>query len=214
MNPKSVAPQLLRAGDRAWIVDVDPDRIAATAATARDQAWFTMVEDMVPAGASILFRAHDPAAMDRLGDSIRALVLAPAVMDSARAPCGESVVVPVRYDGRDLDDVAAALGLTVEQVIAAHCGARHRVGFFGFAPGFAYIEGLPDQLQLPRRDSPRQRVPAGAVAIAGRQSVIYPGGTPGGWHLIGSTTEVMWDPAANPPSRLAVGDVVKFEALT
>ena len=84
------------------------------------------------------------------------------------------------------------------------------VGFFGFAPGFAYIDGCPDALALPRRTTTRTRVDAGYVAIAGNQTVVYPGGTPGGWHLIGRTGERLWDPDRQPPNRLEVGDRVVF----
>ncbi len=123
------------------------------------------------------------------------------------------MVIPVRYDGDDLEEVARTLGMTAEAVVEAHTSAVHRVGFFGFAPGFAYIDGLPESLKLARRTSPRPRVGAGLVAIAGTQTVVYPGGTPGGWHLIGSTSEVLWDITAATPSRLSVGDRVIFEAV-
>lgn len=210
----SAAPQPIRVGDRGWIVDLEPAHVAAVTSAAQTQPWFTMVEDVVPAAASILFRAHDAAGMDALAAHIRRFLLEPNLVDRTVTLDREPVVIPVRYDGDDLADVAAALGLTVDEVIAGHTNADHYVGFFGFAPGFAYINGLPEHMRLPRRESPRLRVPAGAVAVAGSQSVIYPGGTPGGWHVIGSTTEVLWNPTSDRPSRLTVGDLVKFEALS
>ncbi|MFC9552325.1 allophanate hydrolase subunit 1 [Rhodococcus sp. NPDC056960] len=205
--------ELLRAGDRAWIVDVTPDRIASVVVAARAQAWSALLEDVIPAARSIMFRAHASSDMRVLADNIRHLLHTTDVVEPTGRPDRETVVIPVRYDGEDLDDVARSLGMTPDEVVEAHAAAEHRVGFFGFAPGFAYIDGAPDSLKLPRRPSPRPRVGAGLVAIAGTQTVVYPGGTPGGWHLIGSTTEVLWDISAANPSRLSVGDRVIFEVV-
>ena len=117
----------------------------------------------------------------------------------------------VRYDGADLDDVARATGLSRDDVIAAHVGATYTVETIGFAPGFAYLAGLDSRLELPRRATPRARVPAGSVAIAGTQSAVYPFDSPGGWHLLGSVVGVrMFD--ENGP-LLALGDRVRFEAV-
>ncbi|MFD6064930.1 5-oxoprolinase subunit B family protein [Rhodococcus wratislaviensis] len=207
------ASNLLRAGDRAWIVDIAPDRIAALAAAARAQTWSALVEDVVPAARSIMFRAHTSSDMGLLADNVRNLLATTDTEASAASPERAPLVIPVRYDGDDLAEVASTLGMTVEAVVEAHTSAVHRVGFFGFAPGFAYIDGLPELLKLARRTSPRPRVGAGLVAIAGTQTVVYPGGTPGGWHLIGSTSEVLWDINAATPSRLSVGDRVRFEAV-
>lgn len=204
--------ELLRAGDRGWLVDLAPDRIASVVAAARRQAWSSLVQDIVPAARSVLFRARNSADMGALATRIRQLI------DTAGTECAvpvdrDPVVIPVRYDGADLAGVARTLDCSVDEVIEAHVGAEHRVGFFGFAPGFAYIDGLPESLKLSRRASPRPRVERGLVAIAGTQTVVYPGGTPGGWHLIGSTAEILWDPESAQPSRLAVGDRVVFRAV-
>ncbi|SEC90127.1 5-oxoprolinase subunit B family protein [Rhodococcus koreensis] len=204
---------LLRAGDRAWLVDVAPERIAGVVAAARAQTWSALLEDVVPAARSIMFRANTSSDMRLLSDHVRHLVDTAGADASAAFLEREPVVIPVRYDGEDLEEVARRLGMTTAAVVAAHTSAEHRVGFFGFAPGFAYIDGLPDALELPRRTSPRRRVGAGLVAIAGTQTVVYPGGTPGGWHLIGSTSEVLWDIDAVNPNRLSVGDRVVFEAV-
>jgi KipI family sensor histidine kinase inhibitor len=125
---------------------------------------------------------------------------------------GDEVVIPVRYDGADLAAVAAATGLTVGEVVAAHCGATYRVAFCGFAPGFGYLTGLPERLHVPRRSTPRTRVPAGAVAIAAGYAAVYPRPSPGGWHLLGSTDLVLFDPDRQPPALLAPGNVVRFES--
>lgn len=118
--------------------------------------------------------------------------------------------IPVRYDGLDLDSVASAARLSVEEVIKRHSARAYTVDLLGFVPGFAYLSELDSALQLPRRPEPRSRVPAGSVAIAAAQTAVYPLDTPGGWHLIGSTETMMFDPARNPPALLAAGDIVRF----
>ena len=121
--------------------------------------------------------------------------------------------IPVVYDGEDLDEVARRTGLTPREVISIHSEAEYRVFVTGFVPGFAYLGILDERLALPRRESPRKRVPPGSVAIAERQTGVYPAATPGGWHLIGTTAERMFDADRNPPSLLQVGDRVRFEPI-
>lgn len=131
----------------------------------------------------------------------------------AQAPdtvAGAQVEIPVVYDGQDLDDVARATGLTPAGVIAAHAGAAYRVGFCGFAPGFAYLLGLDPRLGVPRRDTPRTRVPAGSVAIAAGYSAVYPLASPGGWHLLGRTDMPVFDPMRADPALLMPGMRVRF----
>jgi KipI family sensor histidine kinase inhibitor len=118
--------------------------------------------------------------------------------------------IPVRYDGPDLTDVALRTGLSEREVIARHAARTYTVTCLGFVPGFGYLGDLDPALVLPRRAEPRRRVPAGSVAIAGTQTAVYPLETPGGWHLIGRTTVVMFDVAADPPAILAAGDTVRF----
>ncbi|CAJ63548.1 MULTISPECIES: 5-oxoprolinase subunit B family protein [Frankia] len=124
-----------------------------------------------------------------------------------------TVTIPVRYDGPDLVDVARLTGLTPAQIVERHLRGRHRVAFCGFAPGFAYIAGLDPALRVPRRDSPRTRVPAGAVAIADEFSGVYPRASPGGWHLIGQTDLAVFDLTHDPPALLAPGTLVRFVAV-
>ncbi|MFH1474655.1 MAG: 5-oxoprolinase subunit PxpB [Chloroflexota bacterium] len=124
-----------------------------------------------------------------------------------------AIEIRVRYggpDGPDLADVAARTGLAEADVIRVHSGTVYRVFLVGFVPGFPYLGVLPDELALPRRPTPRLRVPAGSVAIAGRQTGIYPAASPGGWHLIGRTDAPIWDPHRDPPALLAPGDRVRF----
>jgi KipI family sensor histidine kinase inhibitor len=118
--------------------------------------------------------------------------------------------IPVRYDGIDLPDVARRTGLTTHEVIARHTARTYTVNCLGFVPGFGYLGALDPTLALPRRDEPRRRVPAGSVAIAGSQTAVYPLETPGGWHLIGRTSVVMFDVTADPPALLVAGDTVRF----
>jgi KipI family sensor histidine kinase inhibitor len=121
----------------------------------------------------------------------------------------------VRYggaDGPDLDEVAQTLGMSPDEVVTLHCAHVYRVLMLGFAPGFPYLGPLPEPLHLPRRATPRRAVPPGSVAIAAGMSGIYPARLPGGWHLIGRTEAVMFDPQAEPPALLAAGDGVRFVA--
>jgi KipI family sensor histidine kinase inhibitor len=120
--------------------------------------------------------------------------------------------IPARYDGPDLDTVATTAGLTKAEVIALHVQPEYRVRALGFAPGFAYLSDLPPALRLRRRDRPRARVPAGAIGIAERHTAVYPFETPGGWHLIGRTSTVMFDLTRSPAALLCVGDRVQFVA--
>jgi len=126
------------------------------------------------------------------------------------------VVVPVCYGGEygpDLDDVAASCGLDADAVVTRHTAGDYRVAMLGFAPGFPYLLGLDPTLSVPRRTDPRQRVPAGSVAIGGSQTGIYPEVLPGGWQLIGRTPLRLFDVDANDPSLLAAGDRVRFHAI-
>lgn len=123
-------------------------------------------------------------------------------------------VIPVYYDGMDLDAVAAATGLSVGDVIGRHSGRAYTVDLLGFVPGFAYLSELDASLQIPRRGEPRPRVPAGSVAIAGAQTAVYPLDTPGGWHIIGRTGTVLFDPSREPAALLRAGDTVRFRRAT
>ncbi|HKD12036.1 MAG TPA: 5-oxoprolinase subunit PxpB, partial [Thermoanaerobaculia bacterium] len=124
--------------------------------------------------------------------------------------------IPVVYGadaGPDLPELARKANLSPEEFARHHARASYRVAFLGFAPGFAYLTGLPAELQAPRLATPRTRVAAGTVAIGGPYTGIYPGETPGGWRLIGRTDVALFDPDADPPSRFLPGDAVRFEAV-
>ncbi|MBT0994158.1 carboxyltransferase domain-containing protein [Cellulomonas sp. DKR-3] len=122
------------------------------------------------------------------------------------------VVLPVTYDGPDLHDVADATGLSVEDVVARHLAPTYTVAFGGFMPGFAYLVGLDPALVVPRRTSPRERVPAGSVAVADRFTAVYPAATPGGWRLLGTSRTTLFDVARAEPALLTPGTRVRFEA--
>ena len=136
--------------------------------------------------------------------AIEASLAAPASPETPR-----TIAIPVRYDGEDLDDVAAAAGVTREEVIALHSGAEYTVAAVGFMPGFAYLRGLHPRLTAARRASPRARVRALSVAVAGPYCGVYPFASPGGWNLLG--TAVGFTPFdASTGARLALGDRVRF----
>ena len=145
-------------------------------------------------------------------DSLRA-VLHHAAGTSLVAREGELIEVPVAYggtDGPDLEDVAAFARLTTDQVIERHCEREYRVFMLGFLPGFAYMGSVDERIAAPRRATPRTRIPAGSVGIAGQQTGVYPRQSPGGWQLIGRTALEIFDPSREPPSLFAAGDRVRF----
>ena len=152
----------------------------------------------------------DPAqiTLDALGTAIRRL--------AARRPPlsepGRLHRIPVAYDGPDIEAVAGRLGLSVQAIAELHSAPIYRVFLVGFVPGWAYLGPLPEQLELPRLHVPRTSVPAGSVAIAGRQTGVYPLPTPGGWHLIGRTSVKLFLPDSDPPCLFRTGDRVKFFA--
>ena len=135
----------------------------------------------------------------------------------AMLPQVRQVEIPVCYGGDwgpDLEEVAAAHDLTPAQVIERHAAGDYLVYFLGFLPGFPYLGGLPPSLATPRRATPRPRVLAGAVGIAGAQTGVYPLETPGGWQIIGRTPLRLYDPARQQPAMLAAGDFVRFVPIT
>jgi KipI family sensor histidine kinase inhibitor len=123
------------------------------------------------------------------------------------------VTVPVVFDGPDLAEVAQLSGRSERDVVAALIGTELTVAFSGFAPGFGYLTGLPTDLHVPRRQTPRTRVPAGAVALAGPYAGVYPRSSPGGWQLVGNTDAVLFDVDRDPPALLVPGARVRFREV-
>lgn len=156
-----------------------------------------------------------PAARTVLLVGPRAAAVAAGIRDWAPSPAEDAadvptVEIPVVYDGADLPSVAARIGIPVQEVVRLHTSSAFVAAFCGFVPGFAYLEGLPPALRVPRLDSPRTSVPAGSVAIAGEWCGVYPRATPGGWNLLGRTSAAIFDAARDPPALIAPGTRVRF----
>ncbi len=199
--------RVLPYGERAVLLELyDDERADPGAVRAWDEAVRRLpgVLDTVPAAQTLLV-VSTASALSALVARLRAL------RPSAVQPRGGPLVtLPVYYDGPDLDEVAKQTGHSPQQVVALHAGASYVVAFCGFAPGFGYLSGLPPALHLPRRLTPRTRVPAGAVAVADCYSAVYPRASPGGWHLLGRTDARLFDPARTPPALLEPGTRVRF----
>lgn len=138
-------------------------------------------------------------------------------LDDVRLPEPREIEIPVCYGGGfgpDLNDVAAMHEMSADQVIGMHSSARYLVYFLGFVPGFAYLGGLPEALATPRLATPRRKVPAGSVGIAGNQTGVYPFATPGGWRLIGRTPLAMFRADRPGMSLLSIGDHVRFTPVS
>jgi 5-oxoprolinase (ATP-hydrolysing) subunit B len=166
------------------------------------------LREVIPGARTVFVSAEDELLRAITTDLRSAALTHVPESDAARV-----IVVDVRYDGPDLPEVADHLGLSCAEVVKRHAGCDYTVEFFGFAPGQAFLSVLPPQLRLPRRATPRVRVPAGALAIANEFSVIYPQDSPGGWNLIGTRlSEPLWDVDRAPPNLVRVGDVVRFRA--
>ena len=166
------------------------------------------VGELVPAARTLLV-GYDPArtSFSRLAAEIRRRPYDAAVHT------GSAVVeIPVRYDGADLPEVASLAGISEQEVVKRHLAGCYTSAFCGFTPGFAYLTGLDPMLHVGRRDNPRTRVPAGAVALADEFTAVYPRESPGGWRIIGHTDIVVWDLHADPPTLLTPGTQVRFVA--
>lgn len=196
--------RVLTASDRAVLVEcADLDE-----AMRMHRAWADVpgVIERVPGARTVLVR-FDPLVTSA---AELASALSATRADQVQLVAGPEVVVPVRYDGDDLADTARLLGVSVDELVRRHGAAHWTVAFSGFAPGFGYLVGDDPLFDVPRRPSPRTRVPAGSVALAGRFSGVYPRETPGGWQLIGTTDAVMWDVHRDPPALLVPGARVRF----
>ncbi len=200
----------LRVGESALLVECgSAGRVQAVYDAARGLLDDGRARDVVPAATTVLLDGvAEPAAL--------AEAVATWSLPEATGPTGELVELVVTYDGPDLDDVARAWDCSREDVATVHAGIEHVVAFCGFAPGFAYCRGLPEQLSVPRLPSPRSRVPAGSLAVADSWTAVYPTDSPGGWRLIGTaavgTVGRLWDPGADPPALLVPGTRVRFRA--
>jgi KipI family sensor histidine kinase inhibitor len=183
-----------------------------SAARALEAEKIPHVEDVVPAYLALTV-FYDSLRVSYREISAGLLAACDRATDFVRTSSPRTHRIPVRYNGPDLDFVAFSTGLSVDEVVARHSGRSYTVDLLGFVPGFGYLGELDPALHLPRRAEPRPRVVAGSVAIAAAQTAVYPLDTPGGWHIIGLTQTVMFDPERDPPALLAPGDTVKFERV-
>jgi len=196
--------QLLPAGPRAVLVEVGSATDAVDLATwARARR---LARDVVPGAETVLLDGlpDDLAPGERLAEVL-------AGWEPSPSSLGEEVELRLRYDGPDLAAVAEHWGCDTDEVVRRHQATTFVSAFCGFAPGFAYLSGLAQE--VPRLRTPRTRVPAGSVALAGRWCGVYPGESPGGWQLLGTTEAVLWDPHREHPALLAPGTRVRFVAL-
>jgi KipI family sensor histidine kinase inhibitor len=206
MDPIELEP----LGDRAMLAHfVDEPTAAGWAAAVRDCHWAGVTDVVLAYRTVAVFADPEQANLWELESWLR--TVAPAEGLGRR---GKRLVIPVLYDGADLDAVAAWCNLTRDEVIGCHSGVEYNVFAIGFLPGYPYAGYLPPALSgLPRRDAPRLRVPAGSVGIAGRQTGIYPVESPGGWHLLGRTPLRIADPDEGFfPIR--AGDIIRFVPIS
>jgi KipI family sensor histidine kinase inhibitor len=202
-------------GDAAVLLQFDSTaEVLAWADVVRDADLLGVV-DIVPASRTVLIKLDGPRYQGVARQQLSKLRLAPESLKQTAAPIDgrADVVIDVVYDGADLGEVAELTGLTPREVVAAHTQTPWRVAFAGFAPGFGYLVGGDERLKVPRRSEPRTKVPIGAVGLAGEFSGVYPRESPGGWQLIGHTSEeqaALWDVERDPPALLTPGQWVQF----
>jgi len=194
-------------GEAAFLVELDGPEAAQGLRRALLGEPIEGVTGLVPGRASLLVEF----------DALAADVVSLEAQLGSRTPAPEATGrrrrIPVVYDGPDLAEVAELVGLPEAEVVEAHAAREHRVLFGGFAPGFAYVGGLPPSWRVPRLATPRTRTPAGSVAVADGMTGIYPAELPGGWRVIGRTPVTLFDPRREPPVYLEPGDEVRFEPI-
>jgi KipI family sensor histidine kinase inhibitor len=212
--------QLHTAGENALILYLGEEtsptvsaRVQA-AGQAIQRALGDQLIDLIPSYASLLI-IYDPFQSDhhKVSQQVHEVM---AQLETGEVDEGRTVVLPVYYaaeSGEDLEDLARRAQLSTEEVIALHCGCDYRVYAIGFAPGFAYLGEVDERIAAPRLATPRQKVPRGAVAIADRQTAVYPAVSPGGWNLIGRCPLRMFNPDETPTMPVSVGDRVRFEPI-
>jgi KipI family sensor histidine kinase inhibitor len=208
-----VGNMVLDYGDQALMVQCGSTaEVLAWTAALRAAEWPGVI-DIVPAARTVLVKLDGANCQTLIRQRLRNLRVDSDRFEVAPADRRADVVIDVVYDGPDLAEVAERTGLSTAQVIDAHTTTLWRVGFSGFAPGFAYLVDGDPRLRVPRRSDPRTAVPAGSVALAGEFSAIYPRRSPGGWQLIGHTDAVLWDIERPDPALLTQGMWVQFRAV-
>jgi KipI family sensor histidine kinase inhibitor len=205
---RSGALTVVPYGDRALLVEARDLGAVAAVRAALERSPLPGQIDLVPAARTVLV-VLDRAVSDRDVATLRGLDPEAAGADRRTG----AVELPVVFDGADLAEVAQLTGREVDDVIAALAAAELTVAFCGFAPGFGYLTGLPPDLHVPRRATPRTRVPAGSVALAGPYAGVYPQASPGGWQLVGRTDAVLFDVDRDPPALLSPGTLVRLRQV-
>ena len=200
---------LIPLGDRSFLARFADEASAGRwAAAVRTRNWPGIVDVMVAYASAAVF--VDPDLLDPANLEPRLRAIVPEMAD---VPAGRRIAIPVLYDGEDLAEVARMVGLAEAEVVASHAGRDYLVFALGFQPGFPYAGYLAGPLDgLPRRPTPRLRVPAGSVAIAGHQTGIYPSDSPGGWHLLGRTPLQIFD-IRRGHFPIRAGDTLRFEPI-
>ena len=199
--------RLLPCGTAAILVELDDAAARRALSDALERHPIAGVRETVPAAQTVLLKLESNASPQRVAAAVREISVTPG-RDEASAL--EPLTVEVRYDGEDLPSVAEYLGLSTKQVVERHTGQLWHVDFAGFMPGFGYLTGQTGGLTVPRRDSPRTKIPAGSVALAGDFTGLYPQASPGGWQLIGRTDAPLWQLDRTPPALLVPGRSVRF----
>ena len=199
--------RILPSGTTALLVELDDlEEVLALYAALSDRRPDGVV-DLVPAGSTILV-VIDPAATTLA--QTRDAVLATEPRPDLAHRTGDPVEIRVHYDGEDLRELAATLGCEPAELVERHTSEEWTVAFCGFVPGFGYLVGSHHTWDVPRRSSPRTKVPAGSVALAGEYAGVYPRSSPGGWQLIGRTDDAVFDLDRDPPALLQPGTSVRF----
>jgi 5-oxoprolinase (ATP-hydrolysing) subunit B len=192
-------------GPMAWLVDDVVSPAAWADALAAMQV--PGVEEIVPAESTVVVRCTRER-HEAIGHVLQ-MVVASEPSISTHAP----LTIDVVYDGPDIAALAYAAQISVDDVVRLHATGTYEVAFCGFSPGFAYLRGIDERLQVPRRDTPRTSVPAGSIGVAAGYTCVYPSASPGGWHLIGRTTAALWDVDRDPPALLGPGRAVRFRRV-
>jgi KipI family sensor histidine kinase inhibitor len=182
-------------GEDGWLVAADDPIALAAAIDATDLA------DVVPGADCVLLRGNP---------QVVARVIADLPEELATPVLTSVVTLQVTWDGPDLAEVARMAGMSNTALVEVMRSTTFKVAFCGFSPGFGYMTGLPRPLHVPRRARPRSSVPAGSVAIAAGYCAVYPTESPGGWHLLGTSTTALFDPCCDPPALLGPGTIVRF----
>lgn len=198
-------------GDRALLVECASTAEVLGLTEGLRSAELSGVTDIVPGARTVLVSLADPVHQSSVRSELARLTVSNPHTDARTGM--PDVVIDVVYNGADLNAVADRLQMDPGGVVAAHTSTLWRVGFGGFAPGFAYLVGGDPRLRVPRHPEPRTRVPAGSVGLAGEFSGVYPRESPGGWQLIGHTEAVLWDLDRPEPALLTPGMWVRFRAV-